>query len=194
MRQSACTMHDANRSALLFTAKLPIWTKKDESNALDDSTRRSCNLSARASESTRAAVHRKLDHGAMQVDRWPISALPGERLGARRPAYAAVGRPGLRAGKNMGLRRQWSLGRSWLPRRVRVWTGGRPSGRSMVVRCSSQNGTRRTCPVGGFIKSATVEQQFSGSPCIQDSTWGFDNRSLWVNRGCRADFRVWLSR
>ena len=76
----------------------------------------------------------------------------------------------------------------------RVWTGGRPSGRSMVVRCSSQNGTRKTCPVNGFIKSATVEQQFSGSPCIQDSTWGFDNRSLWINRGCRADFRVWLSR
>jgi hypothetical protein len=118
MRQSVCTMHDANRSALLFTAKLPIWRKKDESNALDDSTRRSCNLSARASESTRAAVHRKLDHGAMQVDRWPISALPGERLGARRPTYATIGRPGLRAGKNMGLRRQWSLGRSWLPRRV----------------------------------------------------------------------------
>ena len=76
----------------------------------------------------------------------------------------------------------------------RVWTGGRPSGRSTVVRCSSQNKNRKTCPVDGRISRATVEQQFSGSPCIQGTSWGFDSRSLWVNRGCRADFRVWLSR
>jgi hypothetical protein len=75
----------------------------------------------------------------------------------------------------------------------RVWIGGRPSGRSTVVRCSSQNGSQKRCPVDGYIKSATVEHQFSGSPCIQGSTWGFDSRNLWVNRGCRADFRVWLS-
>jgi hypothetical protein len=158
--------------ALLFAAKLPIGRKKDESNALDDSTRRSCNLSARASESTRAAIHRELDHGAMQVDRWPISALLGERLGARRPTYATVGRPGLRARKTWG----YDDNGVWVDRgcqgEFRVWTGGRPSDRSMVVRCSSQNGTRKTCPVDGFIKSATVEQQFSGSPCIQDSTLG----------------------
>ena len=77
----------------------------------------------------------------------------------------------------------------------RVWTGGRPSGRSTIVRCSSQDGGRKRCPVGGGnIRSATIEQQFSGSPCIQGSTWGFDNRNVWVDRGCRADFRVWLSR
>jgi hypothetical protein len=76
----------------------------------------------------------------------------------------------------------------------RVWTGGRPSGRSTIVRCSSQDGGRKRCPAsGGNIRSATIEQQFSGSPCIQGSTWGFDNRNVWVDRGCRADFRVWLS-
>jgi len=77
----------------------------------------------------------------------------------------------------------------------RVWTGGRPTGRSTVMRCSSQDGGRKRCPVSGeVIRSAYVEQQFSGSPCIQGSTWGFDSRNVWVDRGCRADFRVWLSR
>ena len=75
-----------------------------------------------------------------------------------------------------------------------VWTGGRPSGRSTVVRCSSQDGGRKTCAAGGRIANALIEQQFSGSPCIQGTTWGFDSRNLWVTRGCRADFRVWLSR
>jgi hypothetical protein len=48
--------------------------------------------------------------------------------------------------------------------------------------------------VNGFITGALVEQQYSGSPCIQGTSWGFDNRGLWVSRGCRADFRVWVTR
>jgi hypothetical protein len=62
--------------------------KKDAFIALDDSNRCDSNLSARARESTRAAVHRKLDDGAMQVDKWPVPALPGQRMGARCSAHA----------------------------------------------------------------------------------------------------------
>lgn len=91
----------------------------------------------------------------------------------------------------------WDNSGVWVDRgckaEFRVWIGGRPSGRSTVMRCSSQDGGRKRCPASGVIRNAYLEQQFSGSPCVQGSTWGFDSRNIWVDRGCRADFRVWLS-
>jgi len=32
--------------------------------------------------------------------------------------------------------------------------------------------------------------QRSGSACVQGRTWGFNRNSIWVDRGCRADFEV----
>ena len=58
-----------------------------------------------------------------------------------------------------------------------------------VVRCSSDDERRNYCPAdtrGGVQMS----RQLSGSPCVQGSTWGYDNRGIWVDRGCRAEFTV----
>ncbi|MGO8717653.1 MAG: DUF3011 domain-containing protein [Acidobacteriaceae bacterium] len=35
-----------------------------------------------------------------------------------------------------------------------------------------------------------MTNRHSGSPGIQGRTWGFDGRGIWVDRGCRAEFRV----
>jgi hypothetical protein len=35
-----------------------------------------------------------------------------------------------------------------------------------------------------------LNRQISGSACIEGQTWGTDNRGIWVDRGCRAEFRV----
>ena len=35
-----------------------------------------------------------------------------------------------------------------------------------------------------------MTRQISGSPCIQGQTWGFDDRGVWVDRGCRAEFQA----
>ncbi len=32
--------------------------------------------------------------------------------------------------------------------------------------------------------------QKSEAKCIQNRTWGYDNRGIWVDRGCRAEFEV----
>lgn len=92
----------------------------------------------------------------------------------------------------------WDNNGVWVDRQCkgdfRVWIGGRPHGNTRVVRCESQGGSQNRCPVSGFISGALVEQQYSGSPCIQGTSWGFDGRGIWVSRGCRADFRVWMSR
>jgi Protein of unknown function (DUF3011) len=39
-------------------------------------------------------------------------------------------------------------------------------------------------------RGVEVTNQRSGSPCVQGQTWGWDRRGIWVDRGCRADFRI----
>jgi hypothetical protein len=55
------------------------------------------------------------------------------------------------------------------------------------VTCASDDGRRHLCPVdtAGGVR---MTNQRSGSPCVQGSTWGFNRRGIWVDRGCRADF------
>jgi hypothetical protein len=68
--------------------------------------------------------------------------------------------------------------------------GGQPEvSRSYLLRCeSSRNGTSE-CPVdpSGTVKLAT---QRSGTACTEGQTWGRLGGSLYVTRGCRAEFEV----
>ncbi len=67
--------------------------------------------------------------------------------------------------------------------------GGPPPPPGATVTCSSNNGKRNYCPVNTGRGVQLINQR-SGSPCIQGQTWGYDSRGIWVDRGCRADFRV----
>jgi hypothetical protein len=68
--------------------------------------------------------------------------------------------------------------------------GNRP-GQGQSITCSSDNGRRNYCPVNGAnLNNVILTRQISGSPCVQNQTWGVDNRGLWVDRGCRAEFQV----
>jgi hypothetical protein len=84
----------------------------------------------------------------------------------------------------------------WVDRGCRaefvVAAGGPPPpqyGAPRIVTCSSNDGNRRWCDIGPS-RDVRLARQISGSPCIQGSTWGTDRRGLWVDRGCRADFKV----
>ena len=57
------------------------------------------------------------------------------------------------------------------------------------VTCASDDGKRHLCRVTTQYGVRMVNQR-SGSPCIQNQTWGFNRDGIWVDRGCRADF--WL--
>jgi hypothetical protein len=61
--------------------------------------------------------------------------------------------------------------------------------RAQSITCSSDDGKRNYCPVNTSGGVRMVRQR-SGSPCQQGSTWGYDRRGIWVDRGCRADFVV----
>lgn len=58
-----------------------------------------------------------------------------------------------------------------------------------TITCSSEDGGRHYCEAETRAGVKLLRQR-SGSPCIKDSTWGFDNRGIWVDRGCRADFML----
>lgn len=60
---------------------------------------------------------------------------------------------------------------------------------SQIITCSSNNGKRNWCSIrrGADVR---LTRQISGSACIQGQTWGVDHQGLWVDRGCRAEFRI----
>lgn len=66
---------------------------------------------------------------------------------------------------------------------------GGGGGGSNVITCSSNDGRRNFCQVYTGRGVRLVNQR-SGSPCVQGQTWGYNNKGVWVDRGCRADFAV----
>jgi len=59
------------------------------------------------------------------------------------------------------------------------------------ITCESKNDRRSYCNVSG-IRDSNIEldRKLSKSPCIAEQTWGTDSRGIWVDGGCRAEFRV----
>ncbi len=67
--------------------------------------------------------------------------------------------------------------------------GARVAFAQTIVTCSSDDGGRHYCNAD-TSRGVKLGKQRSGSPCQQGRTWGVDQRGLWVDRGCRADFIV----
>lgn len=55
--------------------------------------------------------------------------------------------------------------------------------------CASNDGKRHTCRAD-TSRGVILVNQRSGSACIQGQTWGYTNKGIWVDRGCRADFAL----
>ncbi|GAB2520357.1 DUF3011 domain-containing protein [Lysobacter humi (ex Lee et al. 2017)] len=60
---------------------------------------------------------------------------------------------------------------------------------SGIVRCESNDGRTRECPVGP-IRGARLVRQLSRGPCVEGQTWGATRRAIWVSHGCRGEFAV----
>ena len=58
-----------------------------------------------------------------------------------------------------------------------------------IIQCSSNDGKRNYCQAN-TRRGVTMVQQRSGSPCVQNQTWGYSQNQIWVDRGCRADFSL----
>ena len=81
-----------------------------------------------------------------------------------------------------GCRADFSTGRGG-------YSNGGYGGDPQLVNCSSEDGHRHVCPINSNGR-VRLEKQRSGSVCIEGRTWGYNDREIWVDRGCRGDFTV----
>lgn len=67
-----------------------------------------------------------------------------------------------------------------------------PNHEEQVINCDSSGYNYNQCFVGGYGQIIDVQlmRQNSRSACDYGYSWGFDADSVWVDRGCRATFRV----
>lgn len=63
-----------------------------------------------------------------------------------------------------------------------------PGATGRLLACES-DGSYRRCPADTSAGVVLV-RELSAGRCTARSTWGFDAQAVWVDRGCRAEFRV----
>jgi hypothetical protein len=66
--------------------------------------------------------------------------------------------------------------------------GGATGYAGQVFRCESTNGRWRLCEAQ-TRRGVELVRQLSRGACIRDDTWGWNERGVWVSRGCRGEFR-----
>lgn len=66
------------------------------------------------------------------------------------------------------------------------WPG---QGGGQVLRCESERDRYRRCDVR-INRGVELSRQLSKTQCVQGNNWGWDRNGIWVDRGCRAEFRV----
>lgn len=59
------------------------------------------------------------------------------------------------------------------------------------VLCESVRNKREYCDIrGAYDADIELSRQLSDSSCIEGISWGRDNRGVWVDDGCRAEFTI----
>ena len=86
----------------------------------------------------------------------------------------------------------WGSGNGyvWVDRGCRArfvegWYGD--GGNGIKVRCESTDNRYRECNTG-FRGHATLSRRLSKARCTEGQSWGQRNGTIWVDRGCRAEF------
>lgn len=69
------------------------------------------------------------------------------------------------------------------------WPGDK--GPRRTIRLESQDNKRASRYIGD-VRDLKLTRKLSDKACIKGWSWGYDDRRLWVDRGCRADFEYWV--
>lgn len=65
---------------------------------------------------------------------------------------------------------------------------------SETLDCRSQGSGRQKCRVEGRIENVEPVGSFTSVPCRYGTSWGYEKRHVWVERGCEARFNVTFTR
>jgi hypothetical protein len=77
----------------------------------------------------------------------------------------------------------------WLAAAAALALSAGPARAQSVVTCESRGDAREVCAAGN-VAGVSLRRQLSEADCIRGRTWGFTRTSIWVSRGCRAQFQV----
>ncbi len=69
--------------------------------------------------------------------------------------------------------------------------GGYAGGYGGVIRCESLDGRYTICRLGYGSRGVSFQRQLSRSYCQEGYSWGYRRDGVWVDHGCRAEFRVY---
>jgi len=59
-----------------------------------------------------------------------------------------------------------------------------------IITCESRRHRLQYCPMSDPGSVVVLVQQLGGEQCVRGETWGNDGRGIWVDRGCKAQFRI----
>ncbi len=59
-----------------------------------------------------------------------------------------------------------------------------------LLRCESDRDRFKRCPVNLRRAEVHIHRRLSRADCRYDRSWGWDQRGVWVDRGCRAEFTI----
>jgi peptide methionine sulfoxide reductase MsrB len=69
-------------------------------------------------------------------------------------------------------------------------SGKGANAKSQRISCTSDDGRKNYCDVDTQGAQVKLVRQQGMQPCEEGSTWGYDRRGIWVDRGCRGEFLV----
>jgi len=68
-----------------------------------------------------------------------------------------------------------------------TYSAARVGSQSLV--CESVNNTRHRCAIDTRM-GVQLSRQMSDNNCVFNKSWGYDDKGIWVDKGCRAEFSV----
>lgn len=74
--------------------------------------------------------------------------------------------------------------------RPQMRAGSRRVGMGETLDLSSDGYARKTRDMGSAIQAMTLVKQLSKSACSQGTSYGFSDRTAWVDKGCRGTFDI----
>jgi hypothetical protein len=67
---------------------------------------------------------------------------------------------------------------------------GKAGGKSEKISCASFDGRKNYCDADTQGAKVQLTRQIGMAPCMEGSTWGYDRKGVWVDRGCNGEFLV----
>jgi hypothetical protein len=71
------------------------------------------------------------------------------------------------------------------------WDGGNGQRPDKRIRLESYSDNRKRYSSSRDLRNVKLARTLSSQPCIQNRSWGWERRQVWVDNGCRADFDLY---